>query len=188
MDNEKYKYKVITVPNVLSFIRVLLIPVFVWYYTCRNNVTVSIIVLAVSAFTDIADGFIARKFRMVSNVGRILDPAADKFTQLAVMTCLCVNYHRMILPLSFLVIKEVANGVIGLIMMHRNRDALDSQWHGKLATVIIYLTGVIHLVWMPRVPDVVSYSLIGLCVAIMILSFVLYTIRNFRIIKGEEAK
>ena len=185
MDNEKYKYKVLTIPNVLSFIRVLLIPVFVWFYICRDNITVSIIVLAVSALTDIADGFVARTFGMISNVGRILDPAADKFTQLAVMTCLCFKYHIMIIPLAFLVIKEVANGVIGLIMMHRNRDALDSQWHGKLATVVIYLTGVVHLVWNPRVPAWVSYILIGLCVAIMVLSFVLYTKRNFKIIKGE---
>ncbi|MBQ7715314.1 MAG: CDP-alcohol phosphatidyltransferase family protein [Clostridia bacterium] len=185
MDNEKYKYRVLTLPNVLSFIRVAMIPFFVWFYSVKGEIVPSIIILGASAVTDVVDGFIARRYGMVSNVGRILDPAADKLTQLVVMACLCIKHHQMIIPLVLLVIKEIANGVIGLVMMHKNRDALDSKWHGKLTTVVIYLTSVVHLVW-ESIPKALSWTLIGVCIFMMILSFVLYTIRNFEIINEKN--
>jgi len=185
VENNKFKYKIITIPNVLSFARIALIPLFIWFYSIKNEIVPALVVLALSALTDVVDGFIARRYGMVSNVGRILDPAADKLTQLVVMTCLCFKFHQMIIPLALLVVKEIANGIIGLIMMHKNRDALDSKWHGKLTTVVIYLTTVIHLIWSD-LPLYVSYILIGICIFMMILSFILYTVRNVKIIKGEE--
>lgn len=187
MEQDRYKYKVITIPNILSFVRLCLIPVFVWTYVVRHDLAWTLILLALSALTDIVDGFIARRFNMVSNVGRILDPAADKLTQLAVIACLCVRCPQLIVVAVLLVIKEVANGIVGLRMMKTHRDALDSKWHGKLATCVIYATGVAHLIW-PDMSKVISYSLVALCVVIMTLSFVLYTKRNVGIIKEETDK
>ncbi len=189
MENEKYKYKVITIPNVLSFVRVAMIPFFVWTYirfvNGEGSIWIPFGILLLSGFTDIVDGFIARQFGMVSNVGRILDPIADKLTQLAVLACLCLRYHQLILPVCLLVVKEVANGIIGLVMMHLHRDAIDSKWHGKLTTVVIYLTIVVHLLWPvgKEIPTALSYSLIGACIFMMVLSFTLYTINNVRIIR-----
>ena len=73
-------------------------------------------------------------------------------------------------------------------MMHKNRDALDSKWHGKLTTVVIYLTIVVHLLWpvSKEMPLWLSYSLIGLCIFMMVLSFTLYTVNNVRIIKKDK--
>ena len=185
MEENKYKYKVFTIPNVLSFLRVALIPVFVWFYSIRDELVPAIIVLGLSGVTDVVDGFIARRYGMVSNVGRILDPAADKLTQIAVMACLCFRFPQMTIPLALLVIKELTNGIIGLVMMHKNRDALDSKWHGKLTTVFIYFTSVAHLLW-PSIPTWLSYASIAACIVMMAISFVLYTVRNVRIIMGEK--
>jgi len=185
VETNRFKYKIITIPNVLSFVRIALIPVFVWLYSFEDKLIPALIVLGISGLTDIVDGFIARRYGMISNVGRILDPAADKLTQLAVMACLCFKHHQLILPLALLVVKELANGIIGLVMMHKNRDALDSKWHGKLTTIVIYFTCVFHLVW-PTLPMTLSYVLIGMCIFMMVLSFTLYTVRNVQIIRGEE--
>ena len=185
MDKNKYKYRVITIPNVLSFLRIALIPLFVWLYSFEDELFWAMFVLGFSGVTDVVDGFIARQFGMVSNVGRILDPIADKLTQIAVLVCLCVKFPRMIIVVSVLVIKEIVNGIIGLVMMKKNRDALDSKWHGKLATVVIYFTGVFHLLW-PEIPDILSWIMVALCVVVMVYSFVMYTVRHVRIIKGEK--
>ncbi|MBR6918395.1 MAG: CDP-alcohol phosphatidyltransferase family protein [Clostridia bacterium] len=188
MDKDRFKYKVITIPNLLSFFRIALIPFFVWAYSFRDDIVLSMVILVLSALTDIVDGFVARRFAMVSNVGKILDPIADKLTQLAVLACLCVRFPRMIVPLVVLVVKEVANGIIGLVMMHKNRDPLSAVWHGKLTTVVIYLTTVAHLVWPrdPDIPDALSYTMIGLSLFMMMLSLTLYTVRNIKIIKEKK--
>ena len=185
MEENKYKYKVLTIPNILSFVRIALIPVFVWLYSFEDQLFWAMFTLGVSGVTDVVDGFIARTFGMVSNVGRILDPIADKLTQIAVLCCLCFKFPRMIIVVSVLVVKEVVNGIIGLVMMHKNRDALDSKWHGKLTTVCIYFTGVFHLLW-PTIPDVLSWIMIALCLVTMIYSFVMYTIRHTAIIRGKK--
>ena len=191
MENAKYKYKVITIPNILSFFRIVLIVPFVWLYSFRENTFWALFVLGVSGVSDVVDGFIARRFGMVSNVGRILDPIADKLTQIAVLVCLCLKCSRMIIVVSVLVAKELANGIIGLVMMHINRDSLDAKWHGKLTTVVIYFTGVFHLIWWQKVygssaMNIISWIMVGLCLALMVYSFVMYTIRNVRIIHGQK--
>lgn len=187
VEDNKYKYKVITIPNVLSFLRIALIPLFVWLYSFEDELFWAMFVLGVSGVTDVVDGFIARQFGMISNVGRILDPVADKLTQIAVLVCLCVRFPRMIIVVSVLVVKEIVNGIIGLVMININRDALDSKWHGKLATVIIYFTGVFHLLW-PTIPDVLSWIMVALCVIAMVYSFIKYTAGHIRIIKRSKNK
>ena len=185
MEESRYKYKVLTIPNILSFFRLALIPVFVVYYI-KGMYAHYLVVLGVSGVTDIIDGYIARHFGMISNVGRILDPVADKLTQIGVMACVCFRYPQVLIVLCLLIVKELTNGVIGLVMMHRHRDALDSRWHGKLATVAIYFTIVAHLLWKDDIPFALSWSLIGLCAVLMTMSFVLYTANNIKLIRNEN--
>lgn len=174
--------KVFTIPNLLSFFRLLLIPAILVCYFHFESYLISAILLLVSAATDIIDGFIARKFNMVSNLGKILDPIADKLTQVSVLICLCFENHLIILPALVLIIKELASGIIGLIVVKRIKHNLSAEWHGKLATVLIYTTMMVHLFWLDQ-PKILSYILIGLSVAIMILSFILYLRRYVKILK-----
>ena len=99
----RYQNKIITIPNILSFFRLCLIPVIVWQYTVNNNYTLSLWILALSGLTDIADGIIARKFGMISNFGKAFDPVADKQTQIAVLFCLVTRFPIMWLPLVLLI-------------------------------------------------------------------------------------
>ena len=174
--------KVITVPNILSFIRLCLIPVIIWEYVFLKDYTWAAITVVISGATDVVDGFIARRFNMVSHVGRILDPVADKLTQIAVIACLCVRFPMMIIPLAILVVKELANGIIALIMLKKTGETINSEWHGKLATVLLYIMIIGHLFWT-SIPNTASDISIGVCIGLMTISFVMYTIRNVNAIK-----
>ena len=100
------KENILTIPNLLSLIRILLIPFIIWLYCARKAYLCTIIVIALSGFTDIIDGKIARKFNMVSDVGKVLDPVADKLTQATLVICLTARYPWMWALLALFAVKE----------------------------------------------------------------------------------
>ena len=177
--------RIFTIPNILSLFRILLIPIIVWLYVFEESYYFAAGVIVLSALTDVVDGMIARRFNMVSNVGRVLDPIADKLTQLVVLFCLCFRFRKLLIPLVVLALKEVVGGIFSLIALKKSKTVPNARWYGKAATVVLYITIFIHLVW-PDLPNLVSDILIALSVAMMLLSFVLYTINNIRKIKSEE--
>ena len=174
----RYKNKIITIPNVLSFFRLGLIPLIIWQYVFRHHYFIALYLLALSGLTDIADGIIARKFNMISDFGKAFDPIADKLTQIAMLLCLVMRFHNMWLPLILLVVKEIFAGVTGLMMV-RKGVILGADWHGKVTTVLLYATMLIHLAWV-NIPAAVSNILVGACIAMIILSGILYAIRNLK--------
>lgn len=98
--------RVITIPNLLSLLRLCLIPVIVWLYLVRGNQFAAGCLMVLSGLTDVMDGRIARRFHMVSDLGKALDPIADKATQAAVLICLIAKFPLMVLPLIFLLGKN----------------------------------------------------------------------------------
>lgn len=184
---DKYKHKIITIPNVLSLFRLLLIPVIIWLYAVKQDPVWTTAILALSGITDIVDGIIARKCHMVSDFGKAFDPVADKLTQIAMLFCLVTRFRWMLLPLGLLVIKEVSAGIISLLVIHKTGNVYGAVWHGKATTVSLYAMMLIHLVWF-EIPPVVSGILIGICTALILLSAVLYGIQNFTILLNKGAK
>ena len=87
--------QMLTIPNLLSVFRILLIPLIVWLYCGKQDYLLAAWVLLLSGVTDIADGFIARRFRMVSDLGKVLDPIADKLTQTAALVCLLTRFRAV---------------------------------------------------------------------------------------------
>ena len=116
---EKYKHKIITIPNVLSFFRLLLIPVIVWLYIVKKDPIWTMVILALSGITDIVDGIIARKCNMISDFGKAFDPVADKLTQIAMLFCLVSRFQWMLLPLCVLVVKEITAGILPAVCADR---------------------------------------------------------------------
>ena len=178
-DNRK---QVLTIPNLLSAFRILLVPVIVWLYCGRGDYPLTACVLVLSGATDIVDGFIARRFRMVSDLGKVLDPVADKLTQAAALGCLLTRFGAMWWLLGVLVAKETIMAFMGLLVIRRTGAAYSAEWHGKLATCVLYATIFIHIVWY-GIPPAVSYALTAAGVASMLLSLSLYTAANLRRIK-----
>lgn len=182
MNDKDYDKRIITIPNALTTFRLVLIPLFAWRYFSADYVWATLIV-AISGVTDVVDGIVARRFGMVSALGKALDPIADKLTQICVMFCLVKAYPNIWIPLLMLIIKEVLNGVLGLMIVTRTGTTYSAEWHGKVATVAIYLMTIIHILWSD-VNVVVSTVSIILTAALMITSFVLYAIRNLRTLRG----
>ena len=167
------KEEILTVPNLLSLVRILLIPVCVYTYIGRKNYTLTAAIVVLSALTDIVDGWIARRFRMTSNIGKALDPFADKMTQIVILFCLVSRYPYILGLGVLLCIKELCSAVASVIAVKRTGEVKGAHWHGKLTTVAIYTTIMLHLLWVD-IPTASSYFLIGICLFLMLLSFVLY--------------
>ncbi len=184
---EKYAHKIITIPNILSLFRLLLIPVIVWLYVEKQDPVWTTAVLALSGLTDIIDGIIARKFHMVSDLGKALDPVADKLTQIAMLFCLVTRFKWMLLPLCVMVIKEISAGVMGLLVIRKTGKVEGAVWHGKATTASLYSMMIIHLIWY-NIPSVISGILIGACTALALLSAFMYSTDNLKILLAGRKK
>ncbi len=181
--SNKYKNKIITIPNILSLLRLAMIPIFVICYIQKSNYRLTAIILVISGITDVIDGIIARKYAMVSDFGKALDPVADKLTQLAMLFCLITRFPHMMFAFAFLLVKEVFTGILGLIAIRKTKTVYSAKWYGKLTTVLLYGMMVIHLIWY-NIPSVWSDSFIAICIGCMLMSFVLYVRRYIKMIKG----
>ena len=171
------KEKIITIPNILSCFRIILIPVFIVFYAVYHNYLVAIIILLLSGITDAVDGFIARKFNMISNLGKALDPIADKLTQFSALVCLGMKFPLMFVLAATLAVKELASGILALIVVKKTKEVNGADWHGKISTFLLYAMMAIHIVWY-EIPSVVSNILFTVCFCMVALSCVLYLIKH----------
>ena len=179
--------KIFTIPNILSFFRLGLIPVFMWLYCVEKNYIWTGIILILSGVTDTVDGFIARRFNMVSDLGKVLDPVADKLTQAAMLFCLLTRFPLMIIPLGLMVFKECFMGVTGFLVIQKTGKVFGADWHGKVNTWLLYAMMILHVFWY-NIPDTVSRVLIGICVVMMMISLILYGKHNLKALKEENTE
>ena len=175
----KYQKKIITIPNILSFIRLCLIPIIVWLYIGKQDYLLAGIFVLISGLTDVVDGWIARTFNMISSFGKVLDPIADKSTQAVVVLLLSTRYPLMWIPFSIGIIKEIFMLVSGYFVIRKCSIVLGAEWHGKLATVILTLTMALHL-FLFNIPAVISNTTIILSALSILLTLILYAKRNLR--------
>ena len=171
------KKDILTIPNLLSVIRILLIPVIVILYA-RDRLPAAVLVIVLSGLTDVVDGKIARKFNLVSDFGKFLDPVADKLTQAALAVCLFSRYPAMVGLFLLMAVKEGLQFFWGLKALKATDNLGSANWYGKVCTVLLYVV-MILLFLFPGIPKTLSYTLIGLCAAMLILSMILY-VRFFR--------
>lgn len=182
---EKPSKKIFTIPNLLSMVRILLLPVFVWLYSAKKDYMAAFVVLLLSGITDLLDGFIARRFRMISVLGKMLDPIADKLTQAAVLLSLGSRFPLLFALVVLFILKEAVTGVMFLTVMRRTREVRGADWHGKLTTFLLDATMLLHILWFD-IPLWVSHIFTGLCAAVMVMSFFFYFRENLTAIKKKN--
>lgn len=173
-----------TIPNMLSIVRIILIPVFCVTFFSVDSGGISwwpVTILVVSGATDWLDGYIARKYNQISKLGKLLDPAADKLTQFAVCACLTVRYPQFIILLALIFVKELLMLLGGLLYMRKGKDNVPAaRWYGKLATFVIYVAmGV--LVVVPVLAAWIVNTLLIIILATLLFSFIMYIRLFFRL-------
>lgn len=184
---EEVSHRIWTIPNLLSFFRLALIPVFVWLYWMEKNYPWAAIVLVLSCITDLADGWIARHFHMISVLGKALDPIADKLTQGVLLICLLSRFPAMGIPLVLLIFKEAVSGIIRLRLLRQSGQVYGAAWHGKISTVLLDALALLHVVWY-HIPPAVSYLCIGICTAFMFVSFLLYCVQLSKTMRRDSGQ
>ena len=175
------KHKILTIPNLLSLLRLFLIPLMMWLYLEKQEYVWTFVVLVLSGVSDTLDGIIARKYNMISDFGKALDPIADKLTQVAMLYCLSTSFPEIRYLLALLVIKETISGVMSIISIRKTGQVQGAEWHGKVTTVLLYV-----LIADRMVPGLLSMVLMLLCVGMMLLSMFLYVQRHWRTIQQKR--
>ena len=176
-NNIKDKLKkddILTIPNILSFFRILLIPIMVLVYNYFNHYLATVVVIALSGLTDIADGKIARKFNMTSDFGKFIDPVADKLTQLAMILCLLSKYAGMLSLVILMVLKESFLFAFSYITFKKTGIVNSAKWYGKVTTAVLY--GVMIILFLfPNIPEMLANGLIIVCGLFIFISMLLYS-------------
>lgn len=187
-----------TIPNLLSFIRILLIPVFAYLY--YNDMKIeAVAVLAASGLSDMFDGKIARRFNQISALGKILDPVADKLTQITIAVMLLIDFksadNKMINAFGwvFLVflIKEGVMIIGGLVMLLMNIRPGAAEIYGKVATTVFYVGMTLIIAIGPEVgalnellgfqmPAVLTGIIVVISAIMTLVAFASYMPETFR--------
>lgn len=150
-----WKKDILTVPNVLSLFRLLLIPVYVVIYLKASEPVHYYIaggILAVSCLTDMIDGQIARRFNMISTVGKVLDPLADKLTQFTLIVCLAIRHPFLWIIVSLFFIKECFQLLAGYLAYRKGKMLKGALWSGKICTTVLFLS-LIVMVLLPKLSE-----------------------------------
>ncbi len=127
------------VPNILTILRFFLIPVFAYFLSTRHYITAMLLFLA-GGLTDVLDGYIARKYNLITSWGKIADPMADKLMQITAVSIL--SFGLGIIPIELVLVifaKEALMGVGALVLYKQNNYVVSANWYGKMTTVIFYL-------------------------------------------------
>lgn len=187
------KDDILTIPNLLSFFRILLIPVMVVLYSYYNYHIATVLVILISGITDILDGKIARKYNMISDFGKFIDPVADKLTQLFMIICLMSKYPGMIGLIILMVLKESFLFLISYITFKKTGIVNGAKWYGKVTTLTLYAVMVL-LFLFPNLPTALASALITICYVVIFGSMVLYTrmfllsLKDVKKASGEPAE
>ncbi len=179
-----------TIPNFISFVRILFIPVFaVLFY--KDYTVAAFIILALSGLSDLVDGYIARKFNQISNLGKMLDPIADKLTVFAIAIILFLRFNQAqnesLKAFSWVfllfILKDLIMLGFGLFMILNGMKPCAAEIYGKLATIAFYTFMALIMAIGPEVgafreiivmPDIVMMILVVISVVLTFVAFFSY--------------
>lgn len=175
-----------TIPNQLSIFRIVLIPVFiVIFFLFPENGLWAALILLISGATDVLDGWIARTFNQISQLGKWLDPFADKLTQVTVSICLAIRHKEFIIILCLLVAKEIIMLTAGIYFYRKKVKIPSSKWFGKVFTVVFYLV-MAYIIFDVKI-SVLWLNILGwTLVAFAVLAFVRYVPVGLKLYRGMK--
>ena len=180
--------EIFNIPNILCYLRLALIPVFIITYIHAaepKDYYFSALIILISGITDFADGFIARKYHMITELGKVIDPIADKLTQAAVVLSLMFRFKGMVILTAILLIKELFMFFCGLLLLRRKKKLDGAKWFGKVSTAVFYALMFV-LIAMPTLPLGVVDFLMIIIGFFLLLSFTLYVPVFIHMFRGSK--
>lgn len=184
------KKEVLSIPNIMGYFRIILIPIFLYtYYNATSAKDYYIVagIVCISGITDFLDGYVARNFNMITELGKFIDPFADKLTQAALVFCLASRHKLMWYLVGLFILKEGFMVVMGIIMLRRGKKLDGAKWFGKVCTAVLYVVMFI-LILLPSINDFIANNLIVLCGIFMLMSFILYIQVFYKMHKSIKQK
>jgi len=169
---------------------VFLIPVFVYYYVTEQFVN-ALIFLALSGFSDVVDGFIARKFNMISPAGKIFDPIADKLTSATVALCLGFRHHILLVLAGIFTIKEILSLIGTIVLFRRKKRPSQARWWGKMATAILYsnmLLAILSDLFPNIIKEPIIITVTTIAIICTVFAFINYLKLFFTILNGGDSE
>ena len=173
-----WKKEIFSIPNVLSMIRLALIPLYIVIFLNAKSdfhYYISAGILAVSCLTDLIDGKIARHFNMITTIGKVLDPLADKITQFTLILCLAIRRNRFLLwtLIALFVAKESFQLIAGSLILRKGKILSGAVLPGKICTAILFVTLVL-MIMLPNLSDKTIDTIAIVDGIFMIVSFISY--------------
>lgn len=160
------------IPNALSVVRILMIPLFVWLLF-NEHTTLAGLTLVASGATDLLDGVLARRYGWITDIGKVLDPLADKLTQAAVSVSLMVYLSDYWYLFAILIVKDAIMVVLSSRLWLRGVRIEGANMFGKVSTAVYYAAMILIVFW-PGIPNWLTVALIGVSVACALVAFAMY--------------
>ena len=189
---EKKKQNIWNVPNALTMLRMALIPVF-WHFMMSDQLYAALAVFVAASLTDLADGYIARKFDLITDFGKLMDPLADKLMVISMMTSLAIKGIAPWAALAIILAKE-ATMVTGGLILYKHQVVVYARWIGKIAqaTVVCALISCFFHEWLLETFGIpVHTALLWLGVALTLCALAVYmrqAIGQYREVRSAEKK
>lgn len=193
-----------TIPNWLSYLRIVLVPVFAVLFL-KGHIGWALIVLAISGLSDFFDGKIARKYNQVSELGKIIDPVADKLTQITIAVLFYIYFKNSTVDLIktfswvflIFVIKELVMVVFGGLMLLLNMRPGAAEIWGKAATMVFYIVMIVIVLFGPQIgvlksvfvlPDIVLLILVIISALMTVIALLGYLPVTYKMFKEKYKK
>lgn len=203
-DQNSLFYNWNTVPNWLTFSRIIMVPIFAYLFL-KGEVIWSVFVLALSGLSDFLDGKIARRFNQVSNLGKLVDPVADKLTEITIAVLLFITFSNSSVELVktfswiFLIFiaKELTMVVFGGIMLLIGLRPGAAEIYGKISTFVFYGVMLLMFAFAPDVgafrslwtiPDTLLVVLVAVSAVLTIVAFTSYLPGVYKQFKEKYGK
>jgi len=171
-----FKY-LFTIPNILSYLRILLIGPFMYLFL-QKKYELAAVFIVISGLTDCVDGFLARKLNQITQLGKMLDPVADKLTLLAVAVCLSVMKPIIFPVIVILAAKDILMLIGASVLLKKHIMPVASAWYGKLGTICFYISIAVIVIFELYLDfenfTVISFILLSITAVIMLYSLVRY--------------
>lgn len=174
----------LSLPNLISLIRILLIPFIFWFYL-KGQIMAAVITVALSGISDAVDGYIARRFNKITTLGKVLDPLADKLTQIALAVCLCTSFPVILPLILLLVIKELTMLHWGLRLLKRGTSPFSACWWGKVSTTVFYVGVIAIMIWSGSMGARGITIITNIILVVMLYSMVRYGLLYLAIMRGK---